>query len=65
VFPTSILGAIGRDELGFSNIENEKTEDSLCLINHAISCGNIWGNEGIAPPFLTSELDIGEWPAPC
>jgi hypothetical protein len=35
----------------------------LCLINHALCHGDIWGSGGIAPPFLTSTLDGGEWSA--
>jgi hypothetical protein len=34
---------------------------SLCLINSALCHEDIWGGGGIAPPFLTSALDGGEW----
>jgi hypothetical protein len=33
---------------------------SLCLIKHVTT--KTWGSGGIAPPFLTSALDGGEWP---
>jgi hypothetical protein len=38
----------------------KKIKLSQCLINWA---PRRWGREGIAPPFLTSTLDGGEWPA--
>jgi hypothetical protein len=38
---------------------------SLCLINYTPRHEDVWGSGGIAPPFLTSELDGGEWPASC
>jgi hypothetical protein len=37
----------------------------LCLINEASRHKDVWGSEGIAPPFLTSALDGGEWSYPC
>jgi hypothetical protein len=33
----------------------------LCLINFALCHEGIWVTGGIAPPFLTSALDGGEW----
>jgi hypothetical protein len=30
---------------------------SLCLISYALCDEDVWGSEGIAPPFLTSALD--------
>jgi hypothetical protein len=44
-----------------------KVKLSLCLINSALCHEDIWGSGGIAPPFLTSALDGGEWSAsrPC
>jgi hypothetical protein len=34
---------------------------SLCLITYALCHEDIWESGGIAPPFLTSALDGGEW----
>jgi hypothetical protein len=39
----------------------DKVNFSLCLINEALCNEDIWGSGGIAPPFLTSVLDGGEW----
>jgi hypothetical protein len=36
---------------------------SLYLINQAPRLEDLWGNEGIAPPFFNSALDVGEWSA--
>jgi hypothetical protein len=36
---------------------------SLCLLSQALCHKDIWGSGGIAPPFLTSALDGGEWSA--
>jgi hypothetical protein len=33
----------------------------LCLIKQAPCHEDIWGSRGIAPPFLTSTLDVSEW----
>jgi hypothetical protein len=38
-----------------------KVNLSLCLINKAERHGDVWDSGGIAPPFLTSVLDGGEW----
>jgi hypothetical protein len=35
---------------------------ALCSFNYAVCHEDMWGNGGIAPPFLTSTLDGGEWP---
>jgi hypothetical protein len=40
-----------------------KVKLSLCLINSALCHEDICGTGGIAPPFLTSALDGGEWSA--
>jgi hypothetical protein len=40
-----------------------KVKLTLCLINKALCHEDIWGSGGIAPPFLTSALDGGEWSA--
>jgi hypothetical protein len=34
---------------------------SLCLIYWVLCHEDIWGSGGIAPPFLTSALDGGDW----
>jgi hypothetical protein len=34
---------------------------ALCLINYALFHDDLWGSGGIAPSFLTSALDGGEW----
>jgi hypothetical protein len=36
---------------------------SLRLVTRALCHDDIWGSGGIAPPFLTSTLDGGEWSA--
>jgi hypothetical protein len=36
----------------------------LCLISQSRN-EDVWGSGGIAPPFLTSALDGGEWSASC
>jgi hypothetical protein len=40
---------------------------SLCIISQALCLEDIWGSGTVAPPFLTSALDGGEWSAsrPC
>jgi hypothetical protein len=40
-----------------------KVKLSLCLINYALCHEDIWGSGCIAPPFLASALDGGEWTA--
>jgi uncharacterized protein YacL len=37
-----------------------KVKLSLCLINKALCHEDVWGREGIAPPFLALALDGGE-----
>jgi hypothetical protein len=37
----------------------------LCLINWASRHKDEWGNGGIAPPFLTSAPDGGQWSTSC
>jgi hypothetical protein len=37
---------------------------SLCLISYAPRHEDVWGNEGIAPSFLTSALDGGDRSSP-
>jgi hypothetical protein len=37
----------------------------MCLINLAPHHEDVWGNAGIAPPFLISALGGGEWSASC
>jgi hypothetical protein len=41
----------------------KKAKLSLCLISQVLCHEYIWGSGGIAPPFLTSALDEGEWSA--
>jgi hypothetical protein len=41
----------------------KKVNLSLCLINCTLSRKDVWGSRSIAPTFLTSELDGGEWSA--
>jgi hypothetical protein len=36
---------------------------SLWLINYTALHEEVWGSGGIAPPFLTSLIDGGEWSA--
>jgi hypothetical protein len=43
------------------SITNVKVKLSLYLINEAPYHEGIWGSGGVAPPFLTSTLDRGEW----
>jgi hypothetical protein len=43
--------------------EWQKENLSVCLISQALCHEDIWGNADIAPPFLTSALGGGEWPA--
>jgi hypothetical protein len=33
----------------------------MCIINETPLPEDVWGTKGIAPPFLTSALDGGEW----
>jgi hypothetical protein len=40
-----------------------KVKMSLCLINQASHLEDVPVNRGIAPSFLTSALDRGEWSA--
>jgi hypothetical protein len=41
---------------------NDLSEEIMtCTVKHHVM--NIWGSGGIAPPFLTSALDGGEWSA--
>jgi hypothetical protein len=35
----------------------------VCLINQALRHEGVWESEDIAPPFLISALDGGEWSA--
>jgi hypothetical protein len=40
-----------------------KVKFPLCLINQALYHEDVWGSGTVAPPFLTSALDGGEWSA--
>jgi hypothetical protein len=44
-------------------LAKKKVKLSLCLISYALCHEDVSGNGGIAPPFLTSVLDGGEWSA--
>jgi hypothetical protein len=39
----------------------KQAKSSLCLITSAPCTEDMWGCGGIAPPFLTSTVDGGEW----
>jgi hypothetical protein len=42
------------------------SRETLFICHHpTLSLGDIWRSGGIAPPFLTSALDGGEWSAAC
>jgi hypothetical protein len=57
--------------LGIINVGFDVTSTAvklfLFLISYALCHEDIWGSGGIAPPFLTSAIDGGEWSAsrPC
>jgi hypothetical protein len=44
-------------------MDKEEVKLSLCLINEAPGDEDVTGSEVIAPSFLTSALDEGEWSA--
>jgi hypothetical protein len=50
-----------------TKLKETKVKLSLCLISYALCHEDAWGTGGIAPPFLTSALDGGDWSAsrPC
>jgi hypothetical protein len=40
----------------------EKVEGKVVrVLNYAPRHEDVWGSVGVAPPFLTSALDVGEW----
>jgi hypothetical protein len=46
-----------------AEVKGKNVKVSQCFINYAPCHEDVWGNSGIAPPFLTLELDGGEWSA--
>jgi hypothetical protein len=42
-----------------------KVKSSVYLIRYALWHKDVWESGGIAPPFLTSAIDGGEWSASC
>jgi hypothetical protein len=49
--------------MSYSLAAEVKVKLSLCLLNEVLSHEDVWGSGGIAPPFLISALDGGEWSA--